>query len=54
MNKGRAVGLLNKTRDMFKKGKVKKPILDHITEIVADYLKREYNEDLPHQEVSET
>ena len=54
VNRGRAIGLLNKTHKMFKAEKVKKPTLDYITEIVSEYLKREYDEDLPPEKISET
>ena len=45
--KGRAIGMLNKTKKMLENGKIQESNLSYVKKIVTDYLKREYNENLP-------
>jgi hypothetical protein len=51
--KGRALGMLNKTRKMHQSGKVDEKTLVYIENIVKEYLKREYNETIPCSKIPE-
>lgn len=51
VRKARAKGLLRKTEMMFRGGKVDIDIRNYIQGIVKNYFKREYNEDLPLEEI---
>lgn len=46
--RGRALGMLNKTRKMHQEGKVNDEIKIYIEGIVKEYLKREHNEEIPY------
>lgn len=51
VQKGRAKGMLRKTEIMFRREKVSLDIRNYIQGIVKEYFKREYNEDLPLDEI---